>query len=145
MQRDHLSAHFEALTARGSVLRDYQSEIVDNFDRLVARGIIDKAIGAALRDRTRVLLIDRWVDVEPARQREGRACALSVQSSDKSGPSECSARSEQTQALRHRKMAVNAKFGKQMPKQRYAEMLDAQEFHQIENLSPHAGDNGRAR
>jgi hypothetical protein len=96
MQRDHLSAHFEALTAKGSVLRDYQSEIVDNFDRLVARGIIDKAIGAALRDRTRVLLIDHWNEVEHPRQRGGGACALSVRSSCNSGESNCKARSRGT-------------------------------------------------
>jgi hypothetical protein len=40
MQRNHLDADTEVLPARVSILRDYQGEIIDDFDRLVPRRVV---------------------------------------------------------------------------------------------------------
>jgi hypothetical protein len=52
-----------------AVRRHYQSEIIDDFDALVARGVIDKLADAAPRDSVSILLIDHWNEVKHARQR----------------------------------------------------------------------------
>jgi hypothetical protein len=53
--------HAEAMGGGVLVLRDYQSKIIDVFDRLVARGARSRSIGAQIITRQVELAIDRAV------------------------------------------------------------------------------------